>query len=117
MAAIAIRPVMDIAGCGHFQQLEQMIWASPDIEVVPSHILMTVIKNGGTLLGAYADDGPAATGGMVGAAFWWLGVGTPPGESEPRIKICSHIVGVLPAWQGRRVGLRLKSISCSLTQY
>ncbi len=108
MAEITIRPVIDIAGCEHFQELEQMIWTSPELDVVPGHILITVLKNGGMLLGAYATEGPEATGGMIGAAFWWLGVGTPTGETEPRLKVCSHIVGVLPAWQGQRVGLRLK---------
>lgn len=108
MSAITIRPITDIAGCEHFQELERRIWASPELEVVPSHVLITTLKNGGMLLGAYADDGPSATGGMVGAAFWWLGVGTPAPDSEPRLKVCSHIVGVLPAWQGQRIGLGLK---------
>jgi predicted GNAT superfamily acetyltransferase len=108
MTEITIRAVTDIDGCYYFQALEQMIWASPELEVVPSHVLITALKNGGMLLGAYAPDGPDDTGGMVGAAFWWLGAGTPTGESEARLKVCSHIVGVLPAWQGQRIGLRLK---------
>jgi predicted GNAT superfamily acetyltransferase len=109
MADIIIRAISDIEGCNHFQELERIIWASPDEDVVPGHILITVLKNGGALLGAYAEDGPAATGGMVGAAFWFLGASTPTSlTSEPRLKVCSHIVGVHPAWQGRRIGLRLK---------
>ncbi len=105
---IAIRPIHDVEGCLHFQELERRIWSSPPEEVPPVHMLVTVIKNGGGLLGAYAPDGPAETGGMVGAALWWLGAGRPRGADEPALKVCSHIVGVLPAWQGRQVGLRLK---------
>ncbi len=105
---IAIRSIYDVEGCLHFQELESRIWSSPPEEVPPIHMLVTAIKNGGGLLGAYAPDGPPETGGMVGAAFWWLGAGRPHGATELAFKVCSHIVGVLPAWQGRQVGLRLK---------
>jgi len=44
----------------------------------------------------------------VGFALWWLGAGTPRGEETLRLKVCSHIVGVLPGWQGRGIGLQLK---------
>jgi predicted GNAT superfamily acetyltransferase len=107
---ITIRPVEDPEGSAHFQELTRRVWGSEEIDVVPTHVTMTVLKNGGMLLAAYAPDGPAATGGMVGAAFWWLGVGvdaaTP--SASPRLKACSHMLGVLPEWQGRHVGLRLK---------
>ncbi|NJN84274.1 MAG: hypothetical protein HC802_19660, partial [Caldilineaceae bacterium] len=54
------------------------------------------------------------TGGMVGAAFWWLGVGVERVDQAAspnpllKLKACSHMLGVLPEWQGQRVGLRLK---------
>lgn len=105
---ITIRSLKSIEECRYSQVVEQMIWANSDEELVPTHVLITVAKNGGRLLGAYADDGPAETGGMVGFALWWLGEGTPRGEQAPRLKVCSHIVGVLPGWQGQRIGLQLK---------
>lgn len=107
---ITFRPVQDIEGCFHFQELQRQVWHSEAIDVVPNHVTMTLIKNGGVLLGAYDPAGPAETGGMVGAALWWLGLGTDPATpgAPPRLKICSHMVGVLPAWQGKGVGLRLK---------
>ena len=108
---ITIRPVKNVQGCFYFQELERRVWATEPIDVVPNHVLVTVIKNGGMVLGAYAPNGPEATGGMVGAAFWWLGTGVDPQAAYPapsRLKICSHMVGVLPEWQGRHVGLRLK---------
>ena len=72
----------------HFQRLEQLIWASPAEDVVPTHIAITAIHNGGGLLGAFADDGPAETGGMVGLTFWFPGLGVPTtgegrGAGEP----------------------------------
>jgi predicted GNAT superfamily acetyltransferase len=105
---ITIRSLKSIEECRHSQVVEKMIWADSDEVLIPSHVLITVIKNGGGLLGAYADDGPAESDGMVGFALWWLGEGTPRGELTSRLKVCSHIVGVLPGWQGRRIGLQLK---------
>lgn len=116
---ITIRPVTDVQGCEHFQELQRIVWDSPPIDLVPNHVTITIIKNGGMLLGAYDEDGPAATGGMVGLVFWWLGAahdpadpprsgGSRPGDRPLRLKACSHTAGVHPQWQGRGIGLRLK---------
>jgi predicted GNAT superfamily acetyltransferase len=94
--------VKDVEGCEHFRALQRRVWGGADDDMVPNHVTVTVLKNGGALLGAYADDGPAESGGMVGAAFWWIGL------ERGRLKVCSHMAGVLPEWQGRRVGLLLK---------
>jgi predicted GNAT superfamily acetyltransferase len=106
--SITIRAVKDVDGCNHFNQIQTRIWGNDEQDLVPNHVLITCIKNGGALLGAYDDDGPEETGGMIGAAFWWLGSGPDPESDETRIKVCSHIVGVLPEWQGMGIGLRLK---------
>ncbi|MBX3014238.1 MAG: hypothetical protein KF832_22135 [Caldilineaceae bacterium] len=89
--------------CYYFQELTNRIWGSGDDENVPIHVLVTIAKNGGGVLAAYADDGPTDLDGMVGMALWWLGI-----DSQKRLKICSHMAGVLPAWQGRGVGVLLK---------
>jgi predicted GNAT superfamily acetyltransferase len=107
---ITVRPIADLAGCRHFLEVGRQVWGSDPIDVVPIHVIVTVAKNGGMLLGAYAAGGPDDTGGMVGAVFGWLGVGVDPASTEagPKLKFCSHMAGVLRAWQGKRVGLRLK---------
>lgn len=107
---ISIRPVTDVTGTTQFQELERLVWNTDDVDVVPNHVLVTLIKNGGLLLAAYAPDGPEHTGGMIGAAFGWLGIGVDPADpaGKPRLKFASHMAGVLPAWQGKHIGLRLK---------
>ena len=105
---IKIRAVKDVDGCNHFNTLQTRIWGSGEEDCVPIHVLITCIKNGGALLGAFAADGPQETGGMVGAAYWWLGAGPNPEGEGTRLKACSHIVGVLKEWQGTGIGLRLK---------
>jgi predicted GNAT superfamily acetyltransferase len=39
-----------------------------------------------------------------------LGTGVDPAtpDAPPKLKFCSHMAGVLPAWQGQHIGLRLK---------
>lgn len=143
---ITLRTVTTIEEVEHFQQLERLIWQSPPEDVVPVHVAITVIRNGGGLIAAFDEAGPAETGGMVGLTFWFPGSGVPTtaesgrqgdmergrrGEEEfqspisnlqssnllisssaprpsPLLKMCSHMAGVLPAWQGRGLGARLK---------
>jgi predicted GNAT superfamily acetyltransferase len=106
MTHITIQPIKSVEHCLHFQELERRIWQGGPEDMMPIHVLITVAKNGGGVLGAYAPDGPPELDGMVGMALWWHGVGQRDGVA--RVKVCSHMAGVLPAWQGRGVGLRLK---------
>ena len=106
--SITIRPINTVQGCEHFQELERRVWSSEDLDIMPIHVLITVAKNGGLLLGAYAEEGPRELDGLVGAALGWLGAGQEPTTGKPKVKLCSHMAGVLPEWQGQRVGLQLK---------
>lgn len=104
---IVIRSLITVEECQHFQELQHRVWVGePDTEIVPIHVLITQAQNGGMLLGAFAADGPESSGGMVGLAFGWPGFSAVDGA--PKLKFCSHMVGVLPHWHGRGVGLRLK---------
>jgi predicted GNAT superfamily acetyltransferase len=108
--SITIRPLKDVEACRHLQEIERQVWGGDELEMMPTHVLVTLSKNGGLVLGAYAADGPASTGGLVGVALGWLGTGIDPAtpDAPPKLKFCSHMAGVLPAWQGKHVGLRLK---------
>jgi predicted GNAT superfamily acetyltransferase len=108
---ITLRSVTSIEEVEHFQQLERLIWQSPPEDVVPVHVAITVIRNGGGLIAAFDKAGPPETGGMVGLTFWFPGFGSPTTSTprpSPLLKMCSHMAGVLPAWQGRGLGARLK---------
>jgi predicted GNAT superfamily acetyltransferase len=106
MTAITIQPLKTVDACRHFQEVERRVWQADPEDIMPIHVLITVVKNGGMMLGAYTPDGPPELAGLVGVALWWLGAGRRNGQQ--RVKVCSHMAGVLPEWQGRGIGLRLK---------
>ena len=102
----SIRPVTKVEECLYFQELERRVWDTPEIDVMPIHTLITCIKNGGLILGAFDEAGPPEMGSMVGATYGWPGVVMKNGEQ--RVKFCSHMAGVLNEWQGKGIGLQLK---------
>ncbi|MEM7030209.1 MAG: hypothetical protein AAF629_11630, partial [Chloroflexota bacterium] len=108
---ITVKPITDIPSCDYLQEVHRRIWTGDaGIEIIPTHVLITFAKNGGLVLGAYAEDGPQETGGMIGFVIGWLAT-IPETEGQgqfPVLKHCSHIAGVLPDWQGHGVGVKLK---------
>ena len=74
------------------------IWGFTDGSVVSAELLRAVAFAGGYVAAAYAD------GQVVGASAGFLG--RHPGDLGWHLH--SHISGVVPAWQGRHVGLALK---------
>lgn len=117
--SIRICTIESLEAIEHFRVLEHLIWDEPLESTIPAHVIVTTIHNGGGMLGAYADDGPAETGGMVGLTYWWPGLAaattTADGGGDRqaqapalRLKVCSHMAGVLPPWRGTGLGLRLK---------
>jgi len=102
--AIVIRPIETLAGCADIQWVHREIWGNSADEIIPTHVLITWATNECALLGAYDTDRVDEAHGMVGFALGWYGIYGDPA----RLKYCSHIVGVLPAYQGRDIGLKLK---------
>ena len=104
---IEIRAVQSPDECRHVQLLQQRVWESGNIDLVPAHMLITITKNGGVLLGAFALDGPSKTAGMVGFVLGWPGYGTDnSGRTAP--KHCSLMIAVIPEYRRRGIGLALK---------
>lgn len=97
-SAIEVSPAQTMAEFQVIEQLQQRVWGSVDLDVVPDHMLLTVAKNGGIVLIARRAGEP------VGFAFGFLGK-TATGE----LKICSHQAGVIPTEQNAGVGFALKA--------
>ena len=97
MPPIAIRLAQtqeDYAGC---EELSRSIWGAAERNVVPRELLLTMQLNGGIVQGAWLPDGT-----IVGFVFGFLG------ERDGRRRLCSHQLGVLPAYRGTGLGVQLK---------
>jgi chorismate synthase len=95
---ISIRPIQTIAEYHACEALQRRVWAMPDdLEVVPLHLLVTVHRGGGLLLGAF--DGEE----LVGFVF-----GFPARGQDGKLKHGSHMLGVAPEYQSAGIGYQLK---------
>lgn len=95
---ILIRPIQAIAEYHACEELQRQAWDMPnDLEVVPLHMLLTVARQGGALLGAFDGDN------LVGFVFGFAGL-----TAGGKLKHCSHMMGVLPDYQGHGIGRQLK---------
>jgi predicted GNAT superfamily acetyltransferase len=100
----SIRGLGTIGEARQVEELQRSIWPGSDLEIVPSHLLLTIATNGGILLGAF--DGER----LVGFVLGFLGVDpqTPDRVAMARLKHCSHMLGVLPDYRDSGIGFQLK---------
>lgn len=101
MSDIELRVCHDWEDCLQCETLQERVWQIPDgRDIVPAHLLVTAVKNGGLLIGAF--DGAR----MVGFAFGLLGR---EGHGAHRVlKHASHMLAVLPEFRHSGLGAALK---------
>lgn len=84
----------------HVEELQRLVWPDSETDVVPMHMLITVVHNGGLVLGAFQEDK------IIGALFGFPGLEKIP--DGPRPKHCSHMMGIHPDHRDSGVGFALK---------
>lgn len=82
------------------EELQRQVWPGSETDIVPAHLLITAIHNGGVVLGAFVEEK------LVGFAFGFPGLEMVP--DGPRPKHCSHMLGVHPEWRDTGLGFALK---------
>ncbi len=100
MSPYSIRLLETVEEMHAIENLIAEIWDGGAEDIVPSHILVAIIHNGGVALGAFEDEK------MIGFVFGFPGFTQSPQGQDP--KHCSHQMGVLPAYRGRDIGFALK---------
>src|SRR5512143_3355124 len=82
------------------EALQREVWPGSETDVVPAHMLIAAVHNGGIVLGAFEQDR------LIGFVFGFPGLETTP--DGPRAKHCSHMMGVHPDHRNRGLGFALK---------
>ena len=91
------------------EELQRRVWPGSETDVVPAHMLITAVHNGGLVLGAIEGDE------LVGFLFGFPGLETVP--DGPRAKHCSHMLGVLESHRDAGIGFALKRAQWQMTRH
>jgi predicted GNAT superfamily acetyltransferase len=100
MAEWTIRPLESPEEMSAIEALQRLVWPGSETDVIPAHMLLAVVHNGGLALGAFAGEK------LVGVSFAFPGYYSKPGNLS--LKLHSHILGVHPDWEGMGIGFSLK---------
>ncbi len=90
------------------EELQRLVWPGSETDVVPLHMLRAAVHSGGLVIGAYQPEpsGAGSPAELLGFVYGFPGFyPTPDG---PRLKHCSHMMGILPGRRDQGLGFRLK---------
>jgi predicted GNAT superfamily acetyltransferase len=104
-----IRLLETIEEMSAVEALQREVWPGSETDVVPAHLLITVIHNGGLVLGAFVENK------LVGFVFGFPGLESTP--DGPRPKHCSHMAGVLPDVRDSGLGFALKRAQWQMVRH
>ena len=91
------------------EELQRAVWPGSETEIVPAHLLITTVHNGGLVLGAFDGDQ------LVGFIFGFPGLESLPDGPHP--KHCSHMLGVLSAHRDSGLGFALKRAQWQMVRH
>ena len=97
------------------EELQRHVWTGNETEIIPAHILLAAIHNGGLVIGAFVDEAETGSQKLVGFVFGFPGLySTPDG---PRPKHCSHTLGVLPEYRDLGLGFVIKRAQWQMVRH
>lgn len=91
------------------EELQRAVWPGSETEIVPAHLLITAVHNGGLVLGAFDGDQ------LIGFIFGFPGLESLPDGPHP--KHCSHMLGVLDSHRDSGLGFALKRAQWQMVRH
>jgi predicted GNAT superfamily acetyltransferase len=91
------------------EALQRLVWPGSETDVVPAHLLITAVHNGGLVLGGFVEQQ------LVGFVFGFPGLDRTP--DGPRPKHCSHMLGVHPRFRDSGLGSALKRAQWQMVRH
>ena len=91
------------------ESLQREVWQGSETDVVPAHVFITAVHNGGLVIGAFDNHR------MIGFVFGFPGLESTP--DGPRPKHCSHMMGVHSDFRDLGVGFALKRAQWQMVRH
>jgi predicted GNAT superfamily acetyltransferase len=91
------------------EELQRAVWPGSETDVVPLHMLVTAVHNGGLVFGAFIEEK------IIGFVFGIPGLETTP--DGPRPKHCSHMMGIHPDYRDVGIGFALKRAQWQMVRH
>ncbi len=108
------------------ENLQRKIWSGDDTEIVPGHLLLTAVHNGGFVIGAFKNEKDRLGLGwdntshnleknLVGFVFSFPGF--KKSQEKIKLKHCSHLLAVLPHYENYGIGFALKRAQWQMVRH
>ena len=91
------------------EDLQRAVWPDSETDIVPMHMLITAVHNGGLVLGAFVQEK------LIGFVFGFPGLEETP--DGPRPKHCSHMMGIHPDHRDGGAGFALKRAQWQMVRH
>lgn len=91
------------------EEIQRIVWPGSETDVVPSHMLITVVHNGGLVMGAFEEEK------LIGFVYGFPGLEKTP--DGPRAKHCSHQMGIHPDYRNSGIGFELKRAQWQMVRH
>lgn len=98
------------------EELQRLVWPASETEVVPVHVLVAAVHNGGLLVGAFGKETRRGQPGpLLGFVFGFPGLYMTP--DGPRLKHYSHMLAVHPDHRDQGLGFILKRAQWQMVRH
>lgn len=91
------------------EELQRQVWPGDKTDIVPAHLLIAAVHNGGLVIGAFEGEN------MLGFVFGFPGIESLPDGPHP--KHCSHLLGILEAHRDSGFGFALKRAQWQMARH